>query len=218
MSQDRLSKDTTPTSEMQTTSAIFDQESAEHVAMDEWLDNDEERLRWHRYSLISSSLKRDLGQTTEVDISEQVSAAIAAQIETPEVIKTSLNSRSSAVRKAAMRWLQPTAKVAVAAGVAVVAVLTVQTYQQPTLLPGSSGADQPSIMTAPIGGSSQPVSYSPSAQTQPLTEAAPQQSQQLRRQAQSYLIDHQQQLMIIQTPVAEQPAQKREEKSATSSN
>ncbi|WP_404402602.1 negative regulator of sigma E activity [Idiomarina seosinensis] len=218
MSRDRLSNDTMPTSEMQTTSAIFDQESAEQSAIDDWLSKDEESSRWHRYSLISSSLKGELGGTSVVDISEQVSAAIAAQIDKPEVIKTSMHSRSAAVRKAAARWLQPTAKVAVAAGVAVVAVLTVQTYQQPNLVPGNPASEQPSIMTAPIGGSSQPVSYSPAGQTQAASQETPQQSEQLRRQAQSYLIDHQQQLMILQTPAAEQPAQKAEENSADSPN
>jgi len=194
MSQDNMSKDEKNSPEVEATSALFDGEVADCASLDDWLDNTENTERWHRYSIISSSLKGDVAEVAHIDISARVSASIDDE-SSAKVVRTSFSSRSAAARKAAARWLQPAGKAAVAAGVAVVAVLTVQTYQQPASVPS---AEEPAFMTAPIGGR-QPVSYSPSANT---TSADQQQQQaresQLRRQAQSYLIDHQQQLMIVE--------------------
>ncbi|MGM0525608.1 MAG: sigma-E factor negative regulatory protein [Pseudomonadota bacterium] len=194
MSQDNMSKDGKISPEVEATSAFFDGEVADCSSLDDWLDNTENTERWHRYSIISSSLKGDLAEVSHIDISAKVSAAVNDE-SSAKVVHTSFSSRSAAARKAAARWLQPAGKAAVAAGVAVVAVLTVQTYQQPASVPS---AEEPAFMTAPIGGR-QPVSYSPSTNTGTTGQQQQQtQDSQLRRQAQSYLIDHQQQLMIVE--------------------
>lgn len=187
MSQDTLSKDTTHES----TSAFFDDQPLDNE-LESWLNDEESVQRWHRYSLISSSLKGDLGQSPQLDISASVSEAVEQEA-SQRVVKAGFGSRSAAVRKAAARWVQPTGKVAVAAAVAVVAVMTVQTYQQPNTVPA---AEEPALMTAPIGGR-QPVSFSPNATSESMAERQFQDLQQ-RRQAQSYLIDHQQQVLMLQ--------------------
>lgn len=194
MSQDNVSKDGKISPETEATSAFYDGETAECSSLDDWLDNTENTERWHRYSIISSSLKGDLAELSHIDISVKVSAAVDEE-SSAKVVHTSFSSRSAAARKAAARWLQPAGKAAVAAGVAVVAVLTVQTYQQPASVPS---AEEPAFMTAPIGGR-QPVSYSPSANTSAAGQQQQAQDSQLRRRAQSYLIDHQQQLMIVES-------------------
>ena len=193
MSQGKLSKDELHAAKHEATSAYFDEEHADGGSVDAWLKDDETAQRWHRYSLISSSLKKDLSASVSVDISEKVRAAIEQQ-QAHSVVSISSSSRSPAARKAASKWFQPFAKVAVAAGVAAVAVMTVQTYQQPDSVPA---AQKPALMTNPLGGR-QPVSYSPSMAASPVASQQ-QQDVQMRRQAQSYLIDHQQQILLLQT-------------------
>lgn len=191
MSQDNRSTDAKLVHETEATSAFFDEESAEHQSIDAWLADEETAQRWHRYSIISSVMKSDV--TVSVDISERVSAAVAAEGQHNNVVSVAATSRSKAARKAASRWYQPVAKVAVAAGVAVVAVMTVQSVQSPDTVPA---AQEPGFITNPLGGR-QPVSYSPSVNSAS-AGAQEQQDVQLRRQAQSYLIDHQQQILLLQ--------------------
>ena len=74
-----------------------------------------------------------------------------------------------------------------------VAVMTVQSVQSPDTVPA---AQEPGFITNPLGGR-QPVSYSPSVNSAS-AGAQEQQDVQLRRQAQSYLIDHQQQILLLQ--------------------
>lgn len=192
MSQDNRSTDAKLADKFETTSAFFDEESAEQASIDAWLADDEAVQRWHRYSVISSVMKNDLSASGSIDISERVSAAVAAESAQDNVVSVASTSRSKAARKAASRWYQPVAKVAVAAGVAVVAVMTVQTLKSPDVVPA---AQEPSFVTNPLGGR-QPVSYSPSVNSPSVTQE--QQDMQLRRQAQSYLIDHQQQILLLQ--------------------
>lgn len=197
MSRDFLSTDDNELTQSELTSTLFDAEQldgqrSEGDSLDAWLADDAAASQWHRYSIISSSLKGDLSDAPTLDISAQVSAAIADE-KLDNVVSMSLNSKNKAARKASLRWLQPAGKIAVAASVAVVAVLSVQSLQQPTAVPN---AEQPALMTNPLGGR-EPVSYSPAV-------AAPSEAQQqayelqMRRQAQSYLIDHQQQTLIVQ--------------------
>lgn len=192
MSQDNRSIDAKGSAQDEVTSAFFDEEHAEHESFDSWLSDDQTVQRWYRYSIISSAMKNDIAAAAPIDISQRVSAAIAAEPNS-KVVSVTLGSRSKAARRAANRWFQPVAKVAVAAGVAVVAVMTVQTYQTPEAMPA---AQEPALITNPLGGR-QPVSYSPATSANPLS--AQQQDMQLRRQAQSYLIDHQQQVLLLQT-------------------
>ena len=191
MSQDNRSTDAKLVDETEATSAFFDEESAEQQSIDAWLADEETAQRWHRYSIISSVMKSDV--TVSMDISERVSAAVAAEGRHNNVVSVAAASRSKAARKAASRWYQPVAKVAVAAGVAVVAVMTVQSVQSPDTVPA---AQEPGFITNPLGGR-QPVSYSPSVNSAS-AGAQEQQDVQLRRQAQSYLIDHQQQILLLQ--------------------
>lgn len=183
----------------ETTSAFFDEEQANQSSLEAWLADEETATRWHSYSIISRAMKGDLAGTAHIDISARVSASIAkekphssAKAGSDKVIAVNHDKHSAAAQKAARRWFQPLAKVAVAAGVAAVAVMTVQTYQTPEAVPA---AQEPALLTNPLGGR-QPVSYSPSNNASPVTNQ--QQDVQLRRQAQSYLIDHQQQMLLIE--------------------
>ncbi|MAD54347.1 sigma-E factor negative regulatory protein [Idiomarina sp. UBA3162] len=186
-------------------SALFDSEldAIEQADFDAQLEDAEQSDRWYRYSVIKSAMKGELNHNGPLDISAAVAAEIDAmpatsnEVDSDNVVQAHGSSRSAAARKAAMRWFNPVAKVAVAAGVAAVALITVQTYQTPT---DASGVEQPSILTNPLGAR-QPVSFSPnSTPSASTTQQALEQS--MRRQAQSYMIDHQQQLMMLSTEAA----------------
>lgn len=174
----------------------------------------DEQARLQRYALYGSIMRQDLPLGQPLDISQRVAAAIAQeQALTPtNVVAPNLNS-GGARSKAALRWLKPVASVAVAASVAVVAVLSVQTWQVGPMGTTEAGME-PALITNPLGGRN-PVSFNVAegaaqgANSQaglrmgvPMQEA-PAVSQQeemmwQRRQLQSYLIDHQQQLQLRQ--------------------
>ncbi|MCA1767789.1 MAG: sigma-E factor negative regulatory protein [Idiomarina sp.] len=181
----------------ESTSALFDDQSINADEIEALLGDEQAMQEWHRYSVIRAAIKGDLNTDISMDISEQVRANISQ--ESNKVVKPGFG-RSKSQNKAASRWLQPFAKVAVAASVAVVAVMTVQTYQQPVTAEG--GSAEPALLTSPIGGGREPVSLN---RVEPMSQIN---DQQRRRQVQSYLIDHQQQLMLQQKADSdEQPEQ-----------
>lgn len=168
------------------TSALFDSQDVDAKELDDVLNDEQSAQTWHRYSVARAALKNELGASVDLDISQRVSAAIES--EGSNVIKPGFG-QSKSQHKAASKWFQPLAKVAVAASVAVVAVMTVQVYQQPVGADGASA--EPALLTNPIGGR-EPVSLN---HVEPMSQVS---DQQRRRQVQSYLIDHQQQLMLQQ--------------------
>ncbi|MEX1222113.1 MAG: anti sigma-E factor RseA C-terminal domain-containing protein [Idiomarina sp.] len=163
----------------------------------------EQRALWQRYALVGSVLRGDAEVGQPLDISAQVAARVAAEATATtdsSVVDISV-AAGGARTKAAMRWLKPAASAAVAASVAIVAVLSVQQWNQP--MPGSESSApgmEPALITNPLGGRN-PVSYnsvdSPGA-SKTAAAAGSDAQQQHRRQLQSYLIDHQQQLQLRQ--------------------
>lgn len=180
----------------ESTSALFDDQNINADEIEALLDDEQATQEWHRYSVIRAAIKGDLNTNISMDISEQVRQSVSQE---SNVVKPGFG-RSKSQNKAASRWFQPFAKVAVAASVAVVAVMTVQTYQQPVTPDG--GSAEPALLTSPIGGGREPVSLN---HVEPMSQSN---DQQRRRQVQSYLIDHQQQLMLQQKADSdEQPEQ-----------
>ncbi|RUO68768.1 sigma-E factor negative regulatory protein [Idiomarina ramblicola] len=180
----------------ESTSALFDDQAINADEIEALLDDEQATQEWHRYSVIRAAIKGDLNTDISMDISEQVRASVSQE---SKVVKPGFG-RSKSQNRAASRWFQPFAKVAVAASVAVVAVMTVQTYQQPVTPEG--GSAEPALLTNPIGGGREPVSLN---HVEPMSQNN---DQQRRRQVQSYLIDHQQQLMLQQKVDSdEQPEQ-----------
>jgi len=183
-------------SKPESTSALFDDQSIDTDEIEALLGDEQAQQEWHRYSVIRAAIKGDLNTDVSLDISERVRASINQE---SNVVQPGFG-RSKSQNKAASRWFQPFAKIAVAASVAVVAVMTVQTYQQPATPDGSSA--EPTLLTNPIGGGREPVSLN---RVEPMSQIN---DQQRRRQVQSYLIDHQQQLMLQQKAEKdEQPEQ-----------
>lgn len=164
----------------------------------------EQRETWQRYALIGNVMRGETASGQPVDLSARIAAKIAQEGQN-EVVDVSM-AAGGARSKAAMRWFKPAASVAVAASVAIVAVLSVQQFNQPGIDGAASESMEPALITNPIGGRN-PVSFNTvgngreqlgapnnSAQASPDADAM----QQQQRQVHSYLIDHQQQLQLRQ--------------------
>jgi len=181
----------------------------------------EQRATWQRYALIGNVMRGEASAGQPVDLSARIAAQIAQEGQN-EVVEMSL-AAGGARSKAAMRWFKPAASVAVAASVAIVAVLSVQQFNQPGVDGVATESMEPALITNPIGGRN-PVSFNavggnpeqmgiPNRTGQASAEADVMQQQQ--RQVHSYLIDHQQQLKLRQQaqqqadnePVEPQPPQ-----------
>lgn len=91
--------------------------------------SEEDRALWGRYHLIGEAMRRALPPSVDLDFSRRVSAAIDME---PVLAVTPSRAPSMAVR----RLIKPFVGFAMAAGVAVVSVVTLQSYTQPTGVTG----------------------------------------------------------------------------------
>ncbi|EKE84810.1 sigma-E factor negative regulatory protein [Idiomarina xiamenensis] len=198
---------------LQYVSALLDNDVEDSQALAQLLADEAAQQQWQRYSLIGSVMRGESQPSQTLDISAQVSQAIAAGVgaddqplpgqDDGEALQPDLRARSGALRRAAMRWMQPAAKLAVAASVAAVAVVSVQQLQTPEAGTAEE-AMQPAWVTNPIGGRA-PVSWN-TVTTNQATDA-----NQQRRQVQSFILDHQQQLQLRQQQAADEQEQQQQQ-------
>lgn len=157
----------------------------------------EQRQQAGRYQLIGAVLRQEARPGMAADISAQVARQVAAE---PALPKVRLPWWQAAANH---RWLKPVANVAVAASVAVVAIVGVNNLS----LPGAPGADSPAangqsssgpvLETAPMGGVVNPMSFSAGPMGNE-AEAEQAGGSVERRQLQSFMLDHHQQLQLQQ--------------------
>lgn len=107
-----------------------------------------------RYSLIGEALRAERPAVASRDFANKVMAAIAEE----SVQAPVLRSRRVKISPAAIRYLRPVAGMAVAAGVAAVAVLSMQPVEQPDLNRGPSliAANEPTAAPAVASTGSDP--------------------------------------------------------------
>jgi negative regulator of sigma E activity len=101
-----------------------------------------------RYSLIGETLRAKASVAAPLNFSERVAAAIAAE---PAISVPAVARRAPSI---AARWMRPAAGVAVAAGVAAIAVFALQAPQQATGPSTIAG-----VTPEPIVSASDPASY-----------------------------------------------------------
>lgn len=175
----------------QLVSALLDGDVQDQRQFDELLSDKTARDAWQRYALIGGVMRADANVGAPLDISQRVAEQVAQEpLLQGQVVQPQITQKG-AMGRAARRWLQPAAKVAVAAGVAAVAVLSVNTVQQPNPVQQSN---EPAFITNPIGGLN-PVSLN-AVFAEPQASSPSQAMQQQQREMQSYIIDHQQQLLL----------------------
>lgn len=183
-------------------SALFDGEEVDSNVLERMLKSETDKATYQRYQLAGSILRDDIKPGMAIDISRSVAAHIASE---PTDRVVSLDSARQRITKTEIadttssRWWRPAASFAVAASVALVTVIGVQTYQV-----GSDGqpmqrADNPVVSpsspvleTQPFSGYGSPVSYNAIQEVPNSTPANVDQ----RRHIQSFFIDHQQQTQL----------------------
>jgi|GEM_PF-650842 len=184
-------------------SAFTDNEQMSEEALKALLNSPEQRLSWQRYHLIGALIRGDAKSGMPVDIS----AAVAEQVRNEPVSFAPGAARQGIFgRIKQSRLVRPAANFAVAASVAVVTVLGVQNYLLiDDNVPGQPSVQAPSALeTMPVGGVVNPLSFSA---PQPATQVTPGEEMSQRRQLQSFLYGHQQQLQLSQQNLVQDQAE-----------
>ena len=133
-----------------------------------------------RYSLIGEAMRAERPAVASSDFASKVMAALAAEpaqvqspaaVVRPKVVQAPATPRPAKISPAALRYLRPAAGMAIAAGVAAVAVLTMQPMGQPDIVPvnvplvaaNQPVANEPAVVTDTESGYVVPTSTSSSA-------------------------------------------------------
>jgi sigma-E factor negative regulatory protein RseA len=135
-------------------SAMFDDELAPEQCelLARRLSRDEQlKSRWGRYAVIGAAIRSERGVSLNPPLAGRVSAVILAE---PAL---SGSTAVRAARRAAMRWWQPLAGVAVAAGVAAVSILWLRA--EAPLSGATLTAQRTSLSAAPAAAAAQGASY-----------------------------------------------------------
>ena len=164
-------------------------------AVQELVENASQRERWFRYQLSAAVIKGE----AQVGLPFDISAAVAAEVARQPAYQQQLAQQrwwQQAVAWLQHGWVRPVANVAVAAGVAIVAIVGVQSLQRvddgmmANPLSGSSSPLQ-GFETMPLGGVINPVSFNT---VHPASDV--QDTDMERRLLQSFFVDHHQQLQF----------------------
>lgn len=172
-------------------SALFDDEQSlesRHLG-------DELEHAASRYSLIGDVMRGEGQSLIQIDIADQVALALE-QEETysQEPFAEDANVTTQQNTVAISNWKKPFAQLAIAASVAAVAVIGVQTVPQSTDTINAEPQIQ-NLETIPFGGTATPVSYS----TEPALETTQKGLKELEeKRLGALLIEHQRQSRIAQ--------------------
>lgn len=182
-------------------SALLDGHFDGDEAMHELVENASQREQWFRYQLTGAVIRGEATSGQPFDISAAVAAQIAAEPKHAVVPKSSWQALQQWLQRG---WFRPAANVAVAAGVAIVTIVGIQSYQPVTdgiVAPetASAGAVNTGFETRPLGGVINPVSFNMT--NSPVVDE--QDVDQERRLLQSFFFDHQQQLQLSEQEQAE---------------
>lgn len=182
-------------------SALLDGHIDGDEALHELVENASQRERWFRYQLTGAVIRGDVSNGQPLDISAAVAAQVAAEPKHAVVPKSAWQSLQHWLQQG---WFRPAANVAVAAGVAIVTIVGIQSYQPVTestvsAEAAASSASTIGFETRPLGGVINPVSFNMT--NSPVVDQ--QEADQERRLLQSFFFDHQQQLQLSEQEQAE---------------
>ncbi|WDE06366.1 transcriptional regulator [Thalassomonas viridans] len=154
----------------------------DNIAMDKELSD-----TWQRYHLIGDMLRDDVPQALELDLSDEIAAAIA---EEPTVLAPRTSGQVlAAVKAKVVQFAKPAGQMAIAASAAGLMIFGVgqQSNTEEELVPSQV------IQTAPFGGIANPVSYNTQSNSRQTQKQAYVEQQ---RRFQALLADHQQQIKL----------------------
>ncbi len=178
-------------------SAASDNQPLSKAQLDSLLSSAQLQQTLERYQMLGAVLRHETQSPLPASFADDIAAALQNEPTYQLTDSQSLLSRiKNGIAQAANgRWLQPVAQGAVAAGVALIAVLGVQQYQQP-------GEDmltpQPMLQTQPIAGFATPVSLSQTTVTDRFAEQEQQAMLEQQKRLQALLNAHRQQVRVME--------------------
>lgn len=178
-------------------SAASDNQPLSKAQLDSLLSSAQLQQTLERYQMLGAVLRHETQSPLPASFADDIAAALQNEPTYQLTDSQSLLSRiKNGIAQAANgRWLQPVAQGAVAAGVALIAVLGVQQYQQP-------GEDmltpQPMLQTQPIAGFATPVSLSQTTVSDRFAEQEQQAMLEQQKRLQALLNAHRQQVRVME--------------------
>lgn len=169
---------------------VPDQESEQ--AIDEMLKDEDLANTWQSYHLIGDVMRNEIPQELQLDLSSQISAAIADEptVLAPRVPKSKpLGSFKAKI----VQLIKPVGQLAIAASAAGLMIIGVQ---QNTADTNEVITPSQIVQTKPLGGFANPVSFNYQQNTKSQQQAALEQRIEQQRRFQALLSDHQQQIKL----------------------
>ncbi len=185
-------------SKFETVSSLVDNYQSNDAVYDELIKDNHMSETWQRYHLIGDSLRDELPESLNMDLSANIANAIA---EEPTVLapiaKPSLGEQ---VKSKVVQFVKPFGQVAIAASAAGLMVIGVQqnVAQNESIIP------TPIVQTNPFGGVAEPVSLNYQQPSQ-ITQKQAMVEQQRRFQA--LLQDHKQQIKFAALATKEESSE-----------
>lgn len=178
-------------------SAASDNQPLSKAQLDSLLSSAQLQQTLERYQMLGAVLRHETQSPLPASFADDIAAALQNEPTYQLTDSQSLLSRikNGLAQAANGRWLQPVAQGAVAAGVALIAVLGVQQYQQPgeeMLTP------QPMLQTQPIAGFATPVSLSQTTVSDRFAEQEQQAMLEQQKRLQALLNAHRQQVRVME--------------------
>lgn len=173
-------------------SALIDDELADEKLLSSIVDSAVAREQWQRYQLIGDVMRAETPASINLDLTDKIALALedepSYQAETESGNVVSLQQRRVKRRPS---WMHTVGQYAIAASVAVIAIVGVQTYQSQSATSAPEQQPLPVFDTVPVGGTVSPVSLQTHhAQKQSMTQ---EQWLNQRKEIAAYLRDHEQQ-------------------------
>ncbi|WDE12808.1 sigma-E factor negative regulatory protein [Thalassomonas haliotis] len=168
-------------------SSLVDNYQVNDAELDNIAKDKEMSDAWQRYHMIGDMMRDDVPQALELDLSDEIAAAIAQE---PTVLAPKESGQVFATIKAkVVQFAKPAGQMAIAASAAGLMIFGVgqQSNTEEELIPSQV------IQTAPFGGIANPVSYNTQSNSR---QAQKQAYVEQHRRFQALLSDHQQQIKL----------------------
>ncbi|MBU2113963.1 MAG: anti-anti-sigma factor [Gammaproteobacteria bacterium] len=177
-------------------SAASDNQPLTKAQLAQLLADNELQQQLDRYQLVGAVLRREKSPLN-ADFATDFASLLADE---PEYHLNTSHNLAQRVRQFVLQaangsWLQPVAQGAVAAGVAVLAVIGIQQYQQPQT---DLASPLPLLHTSPIAGFATPVSLSQTTVENRFAEQERQAMLEQQQRLQALLNAHRQQVRVME--------------------
>lgn len=197
-------------------SAASDNQPLTDAQLNSLLSEVELQHKLERYQLIGAAMRRQTHTVLPAEFASDFAALLAEEPQYKLQTDRKLLQRIKASLAVAAngRWIQPVAQGAVAAGVALMAVVGLQQYQQAPNVDGTSPL--PVLQTQPIGGFATPVSLSQTTVSDRFAAQEQQAMLEQQKRLQTLLNAHRQQVRVMDQ--AQQASHKTDESNGTEQN